>query len=122
MTVLSATPAEQPVSCLNDGLLVATGSTPGRGLFRHLPGPPGTVEATFSYNGRNLRLRLKDDYKKKIRSTIQGLLAHSTLEDDAYWEGVRELGLRIWQDWHRRELFETVVSQVSPPQPTERTK
>ncbi len=33
MTIVSSAPPTQPVSCLNDGLLVATGSTPGRGLF-----------------------------------------------------------------------------------------
>lgn len=106
MTVVSSAPAEQPVSCLNDGLLVSTGSTPGRGLFSHTPGPPGTVVASFAYNGRTVELRLKDEYRTRIRTAIQGLLRHTTLEDDEYWEGVRELGLDIWQSWHRRDLFE----------------
>ncbi len=106
MTVMSAAPPTQPVSCLNDGLLVSTGSTPGRGLFSHVPGPPGTVEATFEYNGRAVTLRLKDEFRSRIRATIQGLLARYSLEDDAYWTGVRELGLEVWQDWHRRDLFD----------------
>jgi inosine-uridine nucleoside N-ribohydrolase len=113
MTIVSAAPPAQPVSCLNDGLLVSTGSTPGRGLFRHVPGPPGTVKATFEYNGRALTLRLKDEFRARIRSTIQDLLARYTLEDDAYWDGVRELGLEIWQDWHRRDLFEAAAGPPS---------
>jgi hypothetical protein len=94
------------VSCLNDGLLVSTGSTPGRNLFSHSPGPPGTVEATFAYNGRTVTLRLKKSYQERIRNTIQTLLTYTTLEDDAYWAGVRDLGLEIWKDWHRSDLFE----------------
>jgi hypothetical protein len=106
MTIVSSAPADQPVSCLNDGLLVSTGSTPGRGLFSHSPGPPGTVEASFAYNGRTVELRLKDEYRARIRTVIRGLLEQHTLEDDDYWDGVRELGLDIWQSWHRRDLFE----------------
>jgi len=121
MTIVSAAPPTQPVSCLNDGLLVSTGSTPGRGLFSHLPGPPGTVEATFEYNGRTITLRLKDEYRARIRATIQDLLAHYTLEDDAYWDGVRQLGLDIWQDWHRRDLFVLIPSQPAETDSSERS-
>ncbi len=113
MTIVSSAPPSQPVSCLNDGLLVSTGSTPGRGLFTHLPGPPGTVEASFSYNGRTIVMRLKDSYRAKIVAAIQDLLARFTLEDDGYWLGVRELGLDIWQGWHRCDLFE--VASANPP-------
>lgn len=112
MTVTSSAPPTQPVSCLNDGLLVATGSTPGRGLFRHVPGPPGTVEAAFEFNGRTITLRLKDEYRARIRQAIHGILDHYTLEDDGYWNGVRALGLDIWQDWHRRDLFEVTPTNL----------
>ncbi|MEE4273893.1 MAG: nucleoside hydrolase [Thermoanaerobaculales bacterium] len=106
MSIVSAAPSSQPVSCLNDGLLVSTGSTPGRTLFQHAPGPPGTVQASFSFNGRTVTLRLKDEYRGQIRSAISGLLERYTLEDDDYWDGVRDFGLDIWQHWHRRDLFE----------------
>jgi len=118
MAIVSAAPAAQPLSCLNDGLLVATGSTPGRGLFSHVPGPPGTVEATFTYNGRSLTLRLKDEYKARIGAVIRALLASYTLEDDGYWEGVRELGLDIWQDWHRSQLFDVILTEPLPEEQT----
>jgi hypothetical protein len=70
------------------------------------------VEAAFSYNGRTVTLRLKDEYRARIRAAIQDLLARFTLEDDGYWDGVRELGLDIWQGWHRRDLFEVVVVEA----------
>jgi inosine-uridine nucleoside N-ribohydrolase/formylmethanofuran dehydrogenase subunit E len=118
MTIVSSTPAEQPVSCLNDGLLVATGSTPGRGLFSHTPGPSGTVAATFAYNGRTVTLRLKDEYRARVRTTIQGLLERTSLDHDDYWDGVRELGLDIWLGWHRRDLFEIHFTEPSGDNPS----
>jgi inosine-uridine nucleoside N-ribohydrolase len=119
MTVVSSAPASQPVSCLNDGLLVSTGSTPGRGLFNHIPGPPGTVEASFTYNGRTVHLRLKVEYRVDIRTAIGELLEHFTLDDDEYWDGVRQLGLDIWQDWHRRDLFDIRFTDAPGAQPTQ---
>ncbi len=106
MAILSHAPPSQPVSCLNDGLLVATGSTPGRNLFRHEPGPPGTIEASFAYNDRQVSLSLKEEYRNQIRARIEGLLQQFSLSDDGYWAGVRELGLDIWEDWHRLDLFD----------------
>lgn len=114
MHIVSSTPAEQPISCLNDGLIVSTGSTPGRGLFRHVPGPPGTVRAAFTYNGRQLVLALKTGYIHRVGSAIGSLVAQHGLEDPAYWEGVRTLGLDIWENWHRRELFEIVETSDVP--------
>ncbi len=109
MAILSHAPPAQPVSCLNDGLLVATGSTPGRNLFRHDPGPPGTIEASFAYNDRQVSLSLKEEYRNQIRARIEGLLQQFSLSDDGYWEGVRDFGLDIWEDWHRLDLFEVAT-------------
>lgn len=106
MNIVSFSPAEQPLSCLNDGLIVSTGSTPGRGLFRHDPGPPGTVRAAFTFNGRRVVLALKAEYARRIRGVIESLVSQHGLEDPDYWEGVRTFGMDIWENWHRRELFE----------------
>jgi inosine-uridine nucleoside N-ribohydrolase len=106
MEIVSFAAPSQPVSCLNDGLMVATGSTPGRNLFRRVAGPAGTVEAAFSFNGSTITLRLKEKYKEQIRVAIADLLSRYTLEDAGYWEGVRELGLDIWEKWHRIDIFE----------------
>jgi hypothetical protein len=108
MAVQVTTPPTPPVSCLVDGLMVATGSTPGRGLLDHRQGEPDTVEAEFSYNGRSLVLRLREEYRRRVRSAIVGLRARYGLSDDSYWDGVRDLGLEIWEGWHRTELFEVV--------------
>ncbi|MBN2561668.1 MAG: nucleoside hydrolase [Phycisphaerae bacterium] len=108
MKVVSHTAAHPPVSCLNDGIIVSTGSTPGRGLFSHVPGPPGSVRATFTYNGRSITLALKEEHQQKIRRRIGMLLEKWTPDDHKYWDGVRRLGLDIWENWHRRDLFAIV--------------
>ena len=116
MTVVSSAPANPPQSCLNDGLLVSTGSTPGRVLFRHTPGPPGTVEARFTFNHRSVTLRLADRHRIAIGTAVQGLLERFHLESDGYWDGIREFGLEIWQNWHRRDHFEvTFHDRLEPP-------
>jgi hypothetical protein len=114
MRVVSAAPARPPMSCLNDGLMVATGSTPGRGLFRHAPAAASAVEASFEYNGRWLKLRLKDAQQEELRALIDELVAFYGLGTDGYWQGVRLVGLHIWQSWHRRQIFD-----VLPAEPAE---
>lgn len=120
MAIVSAAPSSQPVSCLNDGLLVATGSTPGRGLFVAEPGADGTVEASFAYNRRRVTLRLKDEYRAQIRDRIGQLLEQYTLQDAGYWDGVRSFGLDIWQSWHRLDLFDITIDVLPPLAPTVR--
>lgn len=112
MRVVSHTAARPPVSCLNDGIIVSTGCTPGRGLFRHDPGPPGSAKVTFEYNGRRITLAIKQAYRERIRAKIKSLLDKHKLEDPAYWDGVRRFGLNIWEHWHRRELFDVVDAGV----------
>jgi pyrimidine-specific ribonucleoside hydrolase len=115
MAVVSHAPATQPESCFDDGLLAATGSTPGRGLFRQEPGQEGTIRASFAYNRRRVTLRLKDAYLDQIRGRIAELLARYSLADQGYWDGVRSLGLEIWQDWHRLDLFEVTSETIGAP-------
>lgn len=114
LQVVSYSPSNPPVSCLNDGLIVATGATPGRALFRHEPQTAGPLRAMFVYNGRRITLALKPEYVEQIRARIGQLLAEHTLEDDAYWAGVRVFGLDIWEKWHRSDLFSVVADEQTP--------
>jgi inosine-uridine nucleoside N-ribohydrolase/formylmethanofuran dehydrogenase subunit E len=114
MHVVSYSAAQPPVSCLNDGIIVGTGSTPGRALFRHEPGPAGSTRVTFTYNGRQVTLAVKDEYRKKVQARIDDLLKVHTLEDAEYWESVREASLEIWEHWHRRDLFDVIERSPTP--------
>lgn len=114
MEVVSHAAPKPPVSCINDGVIVVTGSTPGRALFRHEPGEPGSTTFTFACNGRTVRMKVKDEYRGKIQSHIQGLLKQHTLEDDGYWLGVRKMSIDIWENWHRRDLFDVEWVRPAP--------
>lgn len=105
MRVVSHAPVEQPMACLDDGLIVGAGSTPGRLLFSKASGDATSIGATFEYGGRRVRLDLKPEFRAKIRGRIAELLQKHTLEDDGYWQGVAEMGLDIWENWHRAEIF-----------------
>jgi pyrimidine-specific ribonucleoside hydrolase len=108
MHVISHVKPGPPASCLNDGVIVATGCTPGRALFSSEPREPATIAVSFEYNHRRITLELKEEYRLKIQNRITQLLEEHTLEDHEYWHGVRELGLDIWENWHRRDLFDVV--------------
>lgn len=106
MKIISHVAARPPMSCTNDGLIIATGCTPGRLLFAHAPADSGHIEATFEYNNRRIRLRLKSSYHDRIQARVRALLAEHTLEDPEYWSGVRAFGLDVWENWRRGDLFE----------------
>jgi pyrimidine-specific ribonucleoside hydrolase len=108
MKIVSHVPARPPFSCLNDGLIISTGCTPGRLLFRHIPAASERVAASFEYNGRRITLGLKAEYRQKLNSAFATLVSEHEREDHAYWHGVRQLGLEIWENWHRRDLFEVI--------------
>jgi pyrimidine-specific ribonucleoside hydrolase len=116
MKVTSYTAAEPPVSCLNDGVLVATGSTPGRGLFTHAPEGAGSTKVRFAYNGRGILLSVKAEYREKIVAEIARLERQYGLTRHEYWDGVRQVALDIWENWHRRDLFEVTDERKAPQQ------
>ncbi len=106
MRVTSHTLTTPPASCLNDGVIVATGCTPGRALFSQQPDPAAGVAVSFSYNGRRVTLKLKSEYADQIAAHLAALVDKHGLEDQKYWDAVRVFGLDIWENWHRRDLFD----------------
>jgi pyrimidine-specific ribonucleoside hydrolase len=107
MQVVSHVPLVPPRGCLNDGLIVATGCTPGRGLFgcEPLKGDDAT-RATFRWLGKEVTLTLRTERAAQVAAEIRRLLAEHGLENPAYWEGVRAFALRVWEEWHRTEIFD----------------
>jgi pyrimidine-specific ribonucleoside hydrolase len=103
--VVSYAGATPPLSCMNDGLQVSTGGTVGHGLFSLSSEPSLRPEATFTFHATTIRLRLKDPYWETARRDLKkGVELYGTGSDE-YWTYVRELALRYWLEWDRRELF-----------------
>ena len=105
VSVVSFAGSVPPTSCLNDGLQVSTGASMGHGLFAvNTTEKECSARALFTCGGVTLDIRLKPGYEKIIRTDINNgidLYGHSA----SYWEYIRRLALRYWQDWSRTEIF-----------------
>lgn len=104
--VVSYAGSRPPISCLNDGLQVSTGATLGHGtiitMTEDLLQQP---KAIFTYNNITMSLELKHEYWGIVRKDIkQGIKLHGALTDD-YWSFVRELAIKYWLEWSRKEIF-----------------
>jgi hypothetical protein len=84
-------------------------------LFTHSPDPQESIRVTFECNGRRITLAIKEQYRQQIETRFAALLKEHTLEDREYWDGVRRFGLDVWENWHRRDLFE-VTPTADPDQ------
>jgi pyrimidine-specific ribonucleoside hydrolase len=94
-----------PLSCVNDGLQVATGASLGRGTITVLTNAPA-CEAVFSDNVRRLRLRLKPELASRIATDLAKLANRHAGTTPAYFEDVRRLSLEHWLKFDRRTMFD----------------
>jgi pyrimidine-specific ribonucleoside hydrolase len=96
LTVVSHAGLRPPLSCMNDGLQVATGASLGRGMISVAPGE-ARPEAIFRAQDRALGLRLRDEATERVRIAFRG--ARESGGGDAQ-------ALRLWLELDRREVFE----------------
>jgi pyrimidine-specific ribonucleoside hydrolase len=94
-----------PLSCMNDGLQVSTGSTPGHGLLTVINNIPAAPSAEFSYMNRKIRLTLKPLIAEKISSELKEINFVNGLDSNIYWELVRKNSVKYWRDLDRHDIF-----------------
>ncbi|MCU0453729.1 MAG: formylmethanofuran dehydrogenase subunit E family protein [Bacteroidetes bacterium] len=95
---------DQPLSCLHDGLQVATGASLGRGLYRVSDGRPAP-QARFSANGRTLELTIRPEIIATVAADIRALTERHGFATPAYFEAIRGLSMRRWLEWDRSSIF-----------------
>lgn len=96
-----------PISCTNDGLQISTGATVGHGLITVSDEEQKRVEAIFTCKEQSLRLKIKSEYIKQIKSDIQhGIAMYG--HTPSYWQYVRELSIKYWSGWNRKEIFDVI--------------
>jgi pyrimidine-specific ribonucleoside hydrolase len=102
---------EPPLSCMNDGLQVATGATLGRGTIS-VATDRSEPKALFMKGSKRLELHLREEVTARIRRDVRDALeSHGNLTP-AYWAKIRELALDYWLELDRREIFrETLTRQ-----------
>jgi len=93
-----------PLSCMNDGLQVATGASLGRGAIR-VPEGASNPAAVFHYGSKKLTLRLKDDIFQRLRAEQEALVKRFGGMGPEYFREVRAASLKHWLEFDRREIF-----------------
>ena len=98
-----------PLSCVNDGLQVATGASLGRGTITVVTNGPAACEAVFSYGEGQLRLRLKPQFAQQIATDMAALEKRHGGTTPAYFEAVRSVSLKHWLSFDRTTMFEETM-------------
>jgi pyrimidine-specific ribonucleoside hydrolase len=94
-----------PLSCMNDGIQVSTGATPGHGLLTVKNDDPVIPSAEFTYMNRKIRLTLKPEIAEKISSELKEINFVYGLDSNIYWELVRKNSIKYWLNLDRHSIF-----------------
>jgi pyrimidine-specific ribonucleoside hydrolase len=98
-----------PLSCVNDGLQVATGASLGRGTITVVTNGPPACEAIFRYGEGRLRLRLKPEFAKQIAADMAELEKRHGGTTPDYFQDVRGVSLRHWLNFDRTTMFDETL-------------
>jgi len=99
----------EPFSCMNDGLQVSTGATLGQGSIHLINDTIARPQAVFKYNNKSILIKLKDQNLKEIKSVIEQGVRDYGLQDEDYWNLIRQTAIKFWLKWDRKEIFEITV-------------
>lgn len=97
-----------PLSCVNDGLQVATGASLGRGTITVTTPKTPQCEAVFIKGDRRVHLRLRPEIAQRIASDMAELVRRHGGVTPAYFKDVRTISVRHWLELDRRSIFEEI--------------
>jgi pyrimidine-specific ribonucleoside hydrolase len=109
MSVTTHAGSTPPLSCMNDGIQVSTGATPGHGLLKVGQEAPFSPSADFTHKGRTIRITLNKELAEKVSSELQEINFVNGLDSDIYWEMVRQNTIKYWLQFDRHEIFDIEV-------------
>jgi pyrimidine-specific ribonucleoside hydrolase len=109
MSVTSHAGSVPPLSCMNDGVQVSTGATPGHGLLTVSTETPFFPAADFTHKGKTIRITLKKELAEKVSSELKEINFVNGLDSDIYWELVRQNSIKYWLQFDRHEIFDIEV-------------
>jgi pyrimidine-specific ribonucleoside hydrolase len=111
LRVISSAGANPPLSCMTDGLQIATGASLGRGTITLDAHSPDAAAAVFIKGSKRLTLRLKSEIDAKIEEDIQSIIRQYGPLTPAYWRAVRAAALRYWLDMDRNAIFDEKLEE-----------
>ncbi len=109
MTVTTYAGSIPPLSCMNDGIQVSTGATPGHGLLTVSTSSPFVPAAEFTHKDKTVRITLKKELADRVSSELKEINFIYGLDSDIYWELVRKNSIKYWTQFDRHEIFDVEV-------------
>ena len=106
LTVVSYAGLNPPLSCLSDGLQVATGASLGRGTISNSIDLPEYPKAVFIMDSKKIRIELKQEIMKKIQTEIIRLSNQYGFGSHKYFEEIRRMSIHFWVNLNRKHMFE----------------
>lgn len=110
MKVVSMAASTPPLSCMNDGLQVSTGATPGHGLLEVRNNAP-IPAAEFIYKDRIIRIELKKEIAGQMSGELREINYIYGLDSNIYWELVRQKAILYWKNLDRHDIFDITELQ-----------
>ena len=101
MTVTTHAGSTPPLSCMNDGIQVSTGATPGHGLLTVSTETPFLPSADFTHKGKTVRITLKKELAEKVSAELKEINFIYGLDNNIYWELVRKNSIKYWLQFDR---------------------
>jgi len=101
--------SKEPLSCMNDGLQVSTGATLGQGLIHLQSDTIAMPEAVFTYNNKSILIKLKSEYLKEVQAVITEGIKNYGLQDEDYWNLIRQISIKYWEEWDRERIFDLII-------------
>jgi pyrimidine-specific ribonucleoside hydrolase len=96
----------EPFSCMNDGLQVSTGATLGQGSIHLINDTIARPQAVFTYGNKSIMIKLKDSYMQQLKTIIGKGIKNYGLQDEDYWNLIRQASIKFWLEWNRKEIFD----------------
>jgi formylmethanofuran dehydrogenase subunit E/inosine-uridine nucleoside N-ribohydrolase len=109
LEVSSYAGSTEPFSCMNDGIQISTGATLGQGSIHLINDTLAKPQAVFTYQNSSVLIRLKSAYLIELKSVLDKGVRDYGLQDEGYWNLVRQTALKFWLEWNRNEIFELTI-------------
>ena len=106
LSVVSFGGKDPPLSCLTDGLQIATGASLGRGTIRNSANSVPYPKALFIKDSREILIELKPEIINNIESNIVRLTNQFGYGTSRYFEEIRKISIQYWINLNRKHMFD----------------
>lgn len=100
-----------PISCMNDGLQVATGATLGRGTIK--VSDAGRPIVVFTFKAKKLTMNVKPEIAAEIERAAKEVSDKYGFQSPPYFRALDKLAIECWLKWDRSKLFEEAIDANS---------